>query len=191
MSATMVAWLRKIISWNRLQWLKILLTFEGIGDVSFHYKPGFFKELLKANLSFQMFQLTEGFGVQMRVCNFYVLLVQNMNLFSLERKFWNICDQQIVQYLWGTYFTNLFTRKIFFVLSVCWIRALKKWKYYRHNWQFLGTLFNYRPNFWDINKSTYMVTVRKLVDILFQASMDIRFNLLCHFNEKVDQKNLR
>ena len=121
MSATMVAWLRKIISWNRLQWLKILLTFEGIGDVSFHYKPGFFKELLKANLSFQMFQLTEGFGVQMRVCNFYVLLVQNMNLFSLERKFRNICDQQIVQYLWGKCVPNIFYKfihqKDFFLYS--------------------------------------------------------------------------
>ena len=63
MSATMVAWLRKITTWNCLQWLEILLIFVGIGDVSFHYKSGFLKELFKANFSFQMFNLTEGFGV--------------------------------------------------------------------------------------------------------------------------------
>ena len=37
MSTTMVAWLRKIVNWNRLQWLEILLTFVGLADVSFHY----------------------------------------------------------------------------------------------------------------------------------------------------------
>ena len=37
MSTTMVAWLRKIVDWNRLQWLEILLTFVGLADVSFHY----------------------------------------------------------------------------------------------------------------------------------------------------------
>ena len=67
-SATMVAWLRKIVCWNRLQWLEILLTFGVLADVSLHYdsfslKIGFFKELLKANLSFRIFQLTEEFGV--------------------------------------------------------------------------------------------------------------------------------
>ena len=29
--------LRKNVSWNRLQWLEILLTFAGLADVSFHY----------------------------------------------------------------------------------------------------------------------------------------------------------
>ena len=37
MSTTMVAWLRKIVNWNRLQWLEILLTFVGLADVSLHY----------------------------------------------------------------------------------------------------------------------------------------------------------
>ena len=37
MSATMVAWLRKIVSWNCLQWLEILLTFEGLANASLHY----------------------------------------------------------------------------------------------------------------------------------------------------------
>ena len=32
-SATMVAWLRKIVNWNRLLWLEILLTFVGVADV--------------------------------------------------------------------------------------------------------------------------------------------------------------
>ena len=32
-SATMVAWLRKIVNWNRLLWLEILLTFVGLADV--------------------------------------------------------------------------------------------------------------------------------------------------------------
>ena len=38
MSASMVVWLRNIVSWNSLQWLEILLTFIGAGDLSFHYK---------------------------------------------------------------------------------------------------------------------------------------------------------
>ena len=43
-------------------------TFVGVGDVSFRYKSfplyfGFFKVLFKANLSLQIFQLTERFGV--------------------------------------------------------------------------------------------------------------------------------
>ena len=37
MSATMVAWLRKIVSWNCLQWLEILSTFVGLANVSLHY----------------------------------------------------------------------------------------------------------------------------------------------------------
>ena len=41
MPASMVACLRKIVSWNRLKWLKILLTFAGVGDVSFHNKSVF------------------------------------------------------------------------------------------------------------------------------------------------------
>ena len=47
MSATMFAWLEKIISWNRLQWLEILLTpsFVGVKDEIFHNKSDFFKEI--------------------------------------------------------------------------------------------------------------------------------------------------
>ena len=68
MSATMIAWLRKIVSWNCLQWLEILLTFGGLANVSLHYDSfslqiGFFKQLFKANLSFRIFQLIEGFGI--------------------------------------------------------------------------------------------------------------------------------
>ena len=37
MLATMVAWLRKIVSWNCLQWLEILSTFVGLANVSLHY----------------------------------------------------------------------------------------------------------------------------------------------------------
>ena len=35
--ATMVAWIRKIVNWNCLQWLEIFLTFVGLADVSLHY----------------------------------------------------------------------------------------------------------------------------------------------------------
>ena len=42
MSTVMAAWVRKIVSWN-LQWLEVLLTFVGLGDVNFHYKSGFLK----------------------------------------------------------------------------------------------------------------------------------------------------
>ena len=63
MSATMVAWLIKIVSWSRLQCLDILLAFVGVGDVIFHYKSGFFKKLFKAKLSFRIFHLAEGIGV--------------------------------------------------------------------------------------------------------------------------------
>ena len=57
------AWLRKIFIWNHLQSLEILLTFLGEGDGSFHYKSGFFKELLKVKVSFRIFQIAEGFAI--------------------------------------------------------------------------------------------------------------------------------
>ena len=67
MLTTKVVLPRKIVSWNCLQWLEIRLTFVGVGE-SFHYKSFppyivFFRELVVANLSFQIFQLTEGFRV--------------------------------------------------------------------------------------------------------------------------------
>ena len=55
-------WLRKIISCNRLELLEVLLTFIGVGDVSFHYKSEFLKKLFKVKLSFRVFQL-KGFAV--------------------------------------------------------------------------------------------------------------------------------
>ena len=92
MSVTMVAWLRKIVNWN---YLEIPLTFLGVSDISFHYKSAF-KELFKANLSFRIFQLTERFGIKMRVFNFlmmkvYVWIV--LGNFRVNRKlvFWLKC----------------------------------------------------------------------------------------------------
>ena len=41
-----------MVNWNRLQWLEVLLTFVGAGDVNFHYKSGFFKELLTSVSNF-------------------------------------------------------------------------------------------------------------------------------------------
>ena len=38
MSATMIAWLRQLSVRNHLQWLKILLTFVGPADGSFHFE---------------------------------------------------------------------------------------------------------------------------------------------------------
>ena len=46
MLTIMIVWVRKIVNWNRLQWLEVLLTFVGVGDVNFCYKSGFFKEKL-------------------------------------------------------------------------------------------------------------------------------------------------
>ena len=59
MSTIMVAWLRKIASWDRLQYLEIRLTFIGEGDISFHYKSGSFKELPTSLMYVGCF----GFGV--------------------------------------------------------------------------------------------------------------------------------
>ena len=49
-------WLIKIISWNRLKSLEILLTFLGVGDVSFHYKLGFSSNCLKLNSILELAQ---------------------------------------------------------------------------------------------------------------------------------------
>ena len=43
MSTIMIAWLRKIVTWNHLQWLEVLLTFVWVGDLSFHNNSGFLK----------------------------------------------------------------------------------------------------------------------------------------------------
>ena len=51
----------------------------------------FSKELFEANFSFQIFQLTEGFGVQIRVFNFLIMKVYvriisgNFHLIFIER----------------------------------------------------------------------------------------------------------
>ena len=57
MSTTMVAWLRKIVSWNCLQWLVILITFGGLANVyamiRSQYKLGFLSNCLKLTSAFK------------------------------------------------------------------------------------------------------------------------------------------
>ena len=84
MSATMVIWLRKIVSWNCLQWLEILLTFEihltswhTLNNLTFerkfirfHYKLGFLMNCLKLT---SLFELSSSLRDLEFRCGFYFL----------------------------------------------------------------------------------------------------------------------
>ena len=73
MSVTVVAWLKKIVNWNYLKWLKILLTFLEVSDVSFHFQSVFLRDCLRLISVSQFFR----FWIKMRVFNFLMIKVDD------------------------------------------------------------------------------------------------------------------